>query len=75
MARESFRIFLHLTVRPLGLLVASTFSEVIGSPVTLSFDALSATDVQARSRAWRALVGREATMNEAEASRIVGFTE
>ena len=71
--RESYRQFLHLLVRPLGKLVAATFSEVLGQPVTLQFDDLGAADIQSRARAWRALVGREASMDESTASRIVGF--
>ena len=73
--REAYRQFLHLTVRPLGLLVASTFADAIGEDVSLSFDELSAADVQSRARAWRALVGREVEMDAAQAARIVGFTE
>ena len=72
--RESYRQFLHLLVRPLGKLVAATFSEVLDTPVSLTFDDLSAADVQSRARAWRALVGRETSMDEATAARIVGFT-
>ena len=64
MARESYRQFLYLLVRPLGKLVASTFSEVLGQPVTLQFDDLGAADIQSRARAWRQLVGREAKMDE-----------
>ena len=75
MARESYRQFLHLLVRPLGKLVAATFSEVLEQPVTLQFDDLGAADVQSRARAWRQLVGREAEMDAGTASRIVGFTE
>ena len=63
MARESYRQFLHLLVRPLGKLVAATFSEVLEQPVTLQFDDLGAADVQSRARAWRQLVGREAEMD------------
>ena len=73
--REAYRQFLHLTVKPLGRIVETTFSDVLGSPVSLTFDELSAADIQSRARGWRALVGREASMAEAEASRIVGFTE
>ena len=72
--RESYRQFLFLTVRPLGRLIAATLSEVLGELVTLTFDELGAADVQARSRAWRALVGKQATMDTAQADRIVGFT-
>ena len=71
--REAYRQFLHLTVKPLGRIVEATFSDVLGSPVSLTFDDLSAADVQSRARAWRALVGREAKMDESMASRIVGF--
>ena len=75
MAREAYRQFLHLTIRPLGQLLSETFSDAIGEDVSLAFDELSAADVQSRARAWRALVGREASMDEAQAARIVGFTE
>ena len=62
--REAYRQFLHLTVKPLGRIVETTLSDVVGSPVSLTFDDLSAADVQSRARAWRALVGREASMDE-----------
>ena len=67
--------FLHLTIRPLGTLIAAELSRVLEVSVKLTFDQLSAADIQSRARAWRSLVGREAKMDEAMASRIVGFTE
>ena len=73
MARESYRQFLHLLVKPLGRIVEATFSDVLETPVSLTFDDLSAADVQSRARSWRQLVGREAKMDESTASRIVGF--
>ena len=73
--REAYRQFLHLTVKPLGRIVAATLTDVLDTPVSLTFDDLSAADVQSRARSWRQLVGREAKMDEAEASRIAGFTE
>ena len=71
--REAYRQFLHLTVKPLGRIVEATFADVLDTPVSLTFDDLSAVDVQSRARAWRSLAGREAKMDESTASRIVGF--
>ena len=73
--REAYRQFLHLTVKPLGRIVAATLTDVLDTPVSLTFDDLSAADIQSRARSWRQLVGREAEMGEGAASRIVGFTE
>ena len=71
--REAYRQFLHLTIKPLGRIIEATFADVLGSPVSLTFDDLSAADIQSRARAWRALVGREESMDKPEASRIAGF--
>ena len=72
-ARESFRQFVALTVKPLALILAGTFEEVLGQPVAFSFDELASTDIQGRARGWRALVGKSAEMDVALANRIVGF--
>ena len=53
--REGWRRYLHGTVAPLGRLV-ETESARIGLPVTLDWDALFASDVQGRARAFQSLV-------------------
>ena len=46
--REAYRQFLHLTVKPLGRIVAATLTDVLDTPVSLTFDDLSAADVQSK---------------------------
>lgn len=54
--REAWRRFLHGSVAPMGRLVAQQLSGVAGSPVTLDFEHLMASDVQGRARAFQSLV-------------------
>ena len=71
--RESYRRWLHGSVRPLAALVEAELSAKLEQPVRLSFDSLHAADVQGRARAWRSLVGRDATMPDADARRLCGL--
>lgn len=72
--RESFRRFLHLSVQPLGALVAEECSRKLDVPgLRLDFGAIAAADVHGRSRAFRSLVGQEHKMDPERAARIVGI--
>ena len=71
--RESYRQFLHSSVEPLAALVAAELRDKLGAPVALRFGRLEAADVTGRARAYRSLVGKEATMPDADARRIVGM--
>jgi len=55
--REAWRRFLHGSVQPIASLVAEEFSKLAGRPVTLSFDALMASDISGRARAFQSMVG------------------
>ena len=71
--RESLRQFLHLSVAPLGNLVAAELSEKLETPVKLGFRRLYASDVQGRARAYGSLV--KAEMDPERASRIAGLED
>ena len=72
--RESLRQWTHTAVEPLGRLVAAELRAKLGAPVALSFRRLEAADVVGKARAWRGLVGKEGSMTDADARRIVGLT-
>ena len=74
-----FGNFLHLhNPKPLGkLIVAATFSEVLETPVSLTFDDLSAADIQSQGAG---MAGSLSAVKPVDGrgrgkSRIVGFTE
>ena len=71
--RESWRRFLHGSVQPIARMVEAELSEKLDEPVVLSFRRLEAGDVTGRARAWRSLVGKEATMDDATARRVAGL--
>ena len=54
--REAWRQYLHGTVEPLAKVCATEFREKLHPDITLSFDALKASDVQGRARAFQSLV-------------------
>ena len=72
--REAWRRFLHGSVAPLARLVETELQAKLDAPgLVLSFAALAAADRTGAARAWRSLVGREATMADAEARRLAGL--
>ena len=72
--REAWRQFMHGTIAPVARIVAAELAVKLDAPdLRLSFDALMASDIQGRARAWRSLTGRDAAMDGAQASRLVGF--
>ena len=72
--RESYRQWVHASVEPLARIVANELARALDVPgLRLRFDRLEAADVGGRARAWRSLVGREATMTDADARRIAGM--
>lgn len=72
--REAWRQFMHGTIAPVGRIVEAELARKLDEPdLSLSFDGMMASDVTGRARAWRSLAGKEATMNPADASRLVGF--
>ena len=73
-SRESYRRWYAASVLPLAALVQSELRHKLDAPdLRLDFASLAAADVHGRARAWRSLVGREATMSDADARAIVGL--
>ena len=73
-SRESYRRWYAASVLPLAALVAAELRHKLAAPdLRLDFASLAAADVHGRARAWRSLVGREATMSDADARAIVGL--
>ena len=71
--RESFRRYLHSTLDPMARLISAELSEKLEVDVDVDLSAIHAADVQGRARAWRSLVGREATMTPEVAAALVGL--
>ena len=72
--REAYRRFLHMSVQPLAAVIAAECADKLDTPgLGLDFQSLAAADIHGRARAWRSLVGRDATMDEREARRLAGL--
>ena len=62
--REAWRRFPHGSVSPVARLVEAELRDKLDEPdLRLTFDVLYAADVTGRARAWRSLVGAQATMD------------
>ena len=71
-AREGLREFLHLSVQPLAELIALELADKLDLfALAFGFDRLFASDIQARSRALKAMI--EAGFEPAEVARLVGY--
>lgn len=70
-AREAWRRFLHGTIGPVGAMVGAEARRALGSDGMLSFDALFASDLAGRARAFQSLTG--AGMDAALARQVCGF--
>lgn len=68
--REAWRRYLHGTVAPLGRLVEAAARRV-GLGIMLDFDALFASDISGRARAFQSLVG--GGMDVAQAAALSGL--
>ena len=72
--RESFRIFLHASVAPIARIVEAELRSKMAAPdLTLSFDALFASDLSGRARAFQSMVGGGLSL--AKAARLAGLME
>ena len=71
-SREGWRRFLHSTIAPIGVLLASELRRV-GLPDTIGFDSLFASDLQGRARAFGSLV--QAGASPDSAARVCGFED
>ncbi len=54
--REALRQFLHVTLQPLGDLIAAEAQDKLHDETALSFEGLFASDVQGRARAFQSMV-------------------
>ena len=70
--RESFRSFVFARVMPLSEIIAEELSVKLDERISFDFDALSAADVQGRSRAYKSLI--DGGMPAAHAAMICGFS-
>ena len=68
--REAWRRYLHGTVAPLGRLLEAAAGRA-GARIALDFDALFASDVTGRARAFQSLVG--SGMDVSEAAALTGL--
>ena len=71
--RESWRRFLHATIAPAGKMVVEEVRRKLDPAAEITWAELAATDVAGRARAWRALVGKETSMPDADARKVVGI--
>lgn len=71
--REAWRRCLHSTIEPLGRIVAAELTWVVGRPVMLDFEALFASDIQGRARAFQSMVA--AGMDVATAAAKSGLMD
>lgn len=65
--REGWRRCLHGTIQPLARVIEVELSRVYARRVTLNFDALMASDVQGRARAFQSMVAGGMSVTEAAA--------
>ncbi|MCY4633244.1 MAG: hypothetical protein OXG04_01835 [Acidobacteria bacterium] len=73
-SRESYRRWFAASVLPMAALVQAELQHKLDVPdLRLGFRYLAAADVHGRSRAWRSLVGTEASIPDAEARAMVGL--
>ena len=69
--RESWRQLRYATLSPLGKMVEAELTRKLETEITLGWDALAASDVTGRARAYASLVA--ASMPAAEARRLTGL--
>ena len=72
-AREAWRQALHGLIQPLGQLVQSELRDKLDPAITLSFNALMASDLTGRARAFQSMVG--AGMDIAKAAGLSGLMD
>ena len=71
--RESWRLFLHGAVAPLGRMVTEELSEKLQRSVTIDWTQLWAADVQGRARAFQSMTG--GGMEAGAAARLAGLDD
>ena len=69
--RESWRQLRYATLNPLGKMVEAELSRKLETEIMLGWDALAASDVTGRARAYASLIA--ASMPAAEARRLTGL--
>jgi len=69
--REAWRRFLHGAVQPLAVVAEAELSAKLESDISLGFDALFASDLAGRARAFQSMVG--GGMEPAKAAALAGL--
>ena len=72
-AREAWRQCLHGLIQPLGQLVQSELRDKLDPGISLSFNALMASDLTGRARAFQSMVG--AGMDASKAAALSGLMD
>ena len=70
-SREAWRQCLHAVISPLARMVEQELREKLHGDITLNLDALSASDIQGRARAFQSMVG--AGMDVSKAAALSGL--
>ena len=63
--REAWRIFLHASLSPLGLKLSDELTKKLGVKCSISFEALRASDVQGRARAYASMAKEGMSLQQA----------
>ena len=71
--REAFRLFLHGTISPVGLLISQQLTEKLEQEIMLDFSSMFASDIQGRARGFNSLTS--GGMSAENAARICGFMQ
>ena len=71
--REAYRVFVASSLRPLLDQIEVLASELLEVEVRISAERLAGADLASRSRAFRALTGKDGNLPVADARKIVGL--
>ena len=71
-SREAYRQALHMTIKPYANAVITEAREKLSAPVELTFEELSAADIQGRARSFKSFV--DGGLHPLDAAREVGIT-
>ena len=70
--KEDFRRFLHLTLQPVGKIIAQQIGDAIDVPdLAFDFNAIGAADIAAKARAWGTLT--KGGVSPQDAGEITGL--
>ena len=73
LAREAYRQWVQVAVRPMVDEIASLASDLLEVDVAISTEPLAGADIASRARAYRALIGKEGGLDPVDARKVVGL--